>query len=130
MTHAQFAKIIRNLTTRQKILTMKRINAPMIKDHLIEDLIPHRESDIQTDINYHSSMSRHVGTVPLRRLSKQPYHYSDTYKHILRRSDSITKGQIRSAVDNDTTMLTVEETDNETFIAKTLRRVNATVNFA
>jgi len=26
--------------------------------------------DIQTDINYHSSMSRHVGIVHLRRLSK------------------------------------------------------------
>ncbi len=30
--------------------------------------------DIQIDINYHSHMSRHVGIVPLRRLSKQPYH--------------------------------------------------------
>ena len=98
---------------------MKQINAPMIKDHLIEDLIPHRESDIQNDINYHSSMSRHVGIVPLRRLSKQPYHYSDTYKHILRRCDSTTKEQISSVIDNDTTILTVEETDEETFIAKT-----------
>jgi len=48
----------------------------------------------------------------------------------LRRSDSITKEQISSVVNNDTTMSTVEKTDNETFIAKTLRRVNATVNFA
>jgi hypothetical protein len=91
----------------------------MIKDHLIEDLIPHRESDIQNDINYHSSMSRHVRIVPLRRLSKQPYHYSDTYNNISHKSDSITKEQSSSVVEDDTTMLTVEETDNETFIAKT-----------
>ena len=91
----------------------------MIKDHLIEDLIPHRESDIQNDINYHSSMSRHVGIVPLRRLNKQSYHYSDTYNNISHKSDSITKEQSSSVVEDDTTMLTVEETDNETFIAKT-----------
>jgi hypothetical protein len=44
--------------------------------------------DIQTDINYHSSMSRHVGIVPLRRLVKQPYHYSDTSKRSPPKSDA------------------------------------------
>ena len=68
--------------------------------------------DIHTDINYHSSMSRHVGIVPLRRLSKQPYHYSDTYKHTSQKGDSIIKEQISSVIEGDTTMLTVEETDN------------------
>jgi hypothetical protein len=75
--------------------------------------------DIQTDINYHSSMSRHVGIVPLRRLSKQPYHYSDTYNHIAHRSDSITKEQNSSVVVDDTTMLTVEEMDKVTSSAST-----------
>ena len=74
--------------------------------------------DIQTDINYHSSMSRHVGIVPLRRLSKQPYHYSDTYKHTSHKSESITKEQ-SSSVEDDTTMLTVEETDDTAFSADT-----------
>ncbi len=35
------------------------------------------------------------------------------------KSDSITKEQIGSAFDNDTTILIDEETDEETFIAKT-----------
>ncbi len=75
--------------------------------------------DIQTDFNYYSHMSRHVGIVPLRRLSKQPYHYSDTYNHISHKSDSITKEQSSSVVEDDTTMLTVEETDDTTFSAET-----------
>jgi hypothetical protein len=71
--------------------------------------------DIQTDINYHSNMSRHVGVVPLRRLSKQLYHYSDTYKHISHKNESVTKEQSSSVVEDDTTMLTVEETDDTAF---------------
>jgi hypothetical protein len=64
-------------------------------------------------------MSRHVGIVPLRRLSKQPYHYSDTYKHISQKGDSVTKEQSSSVVEDDTTMLTVEETDNVASSAQT-----------
>jgi len=64
-------------------------------------------------------MSRHVGIVPLKRLSKQPYHYSDTYNNISHKSDSITKEQNSSVIDNDMTILTVEETDEKAFIAKT-----------
>ncbi len=64
-------------------------------------------------------MSRHVRIVPLRRLNKQSYHYSDTYNNISHKSDSITKEQISSVIDNDTTILTVEETDEEAFIPKT-----------
>jgi hypothetical protein len=75
--------------------------------------------DIQTDINYHSSMSRHVGIVFLRRLSKQTYHYSDTDKHISHKSDSITKEQNSSVVGDDMTMLTVEGTNTERSSAET-----------
>ena len=49
--------------------------------------------DIQTDINYHSSMSRHVGVVPLRRLNKQPYHYSDTPRRPAPATDIIGEEQ-------------------------------------
>ncbi len=35
------------------------------------------------------------------------------------KSDSITKEQISSVIDNETTILTVEETDEEKFITKT-----------
>ncbi len=51
--------------------------------------------DIQTDINYHSSMSSHVGIVPLRlrRLAKQPYHYSDTVKRLAPTTDTIAEEQ-------------------------------------
>jgi len=64
-------------------------------------------------------MSRHVGIVPLRRLSKQPYHYSDTYKHTSRKSESITKEHSSSVVEDDTTMLTVKGTDDSAFSADT-----------
>ena len=78
--------------------------------------------DIQTDIYYHSSMSRHVRIVAfalLIRLSKQPYHYSDACKRISPKSDSITNEQNSSFVSHSgMTMLTVEETDSEASIAK------------
>jgi hypothetical protein len=70
--------------------------------------------DIQTDINYHSSMSRHVvGIVPLRRLVNQPYHYSDTSKRSAPKSDQITEEQSSSTDDNQTSMFTVEATENK-----------------
>ncbi len=69
--------------------------------------------DIQTDINYHSSMFRHVGIVPLRRLVKQPYHYSDTNKRPAPMSDQITEEQSSSIDDSDTSMFTVEATENK-----------------
>jgi hypothetical protein len=52
-------------------------------------------------------------------LSKQPYHYSDTYKHISHESDSVTKEQCSSVVGDNTTMLTVGETDNVASSAQT-----------
>jgi hypothetical protein len=71
--------------------------------------------DIQTDINYHSSMSRHVlvGIVPLRRLVKQPYHYSDTIKRPAPMSDHITEEQSKSIDDSKASMFTVEATENK-----------------
>jgi hypothetical protein len=65
--------------------------------------------DIQTDINYHSSMSRHVGIVPLRRLVKQPYHYSDTSKRPAPMSDQITEEQSSSIDDSQASMFTVKQ---------------------
>jgi hypothetical protein len=69
--------------------------------------------DIQTDINYHSNMSRHVGIVPLRRLAKQPYHYSDTSKRLAPKSDQFTEEQSSSVDDSKTSMFTVEATENK-----------------
>ncbi len=69
--------------------------------------------DIQTDINYHSSMSRHVGIVPLRRLVKQPYHYSDASKRPTPMRDQITEEQSSSIDDSKTSMFTVEATENK-----------------
>ena len=95
------------------IIILCYVQVQSIKGHENFVLISNNTlDDIQTDINYHSSMSRHVGIVPLRRLSKQPYHYSDTYKHTSRKSESITKERSSSVVEDDTTMLTVEETDD------------------
>jgi hypothetical protein len=84
------------------MIILRYVQVQSIKGHDNFVLISNNTlDDIQTDINYHSSMSRHVGIVPLRRLSKQPYHYSDTYKHISHKSESITKEQISSVVDDD-----------------------------
>jgi hypothetical protein len=69
--------------------------------------------DIQTDINYHSSVSRHVGIVPLRRLVKQPYHYSNTNKRPAPISDQITEEQSSSIDDSVISMFTVEATENK-----------------
>ncbi len=70
--------------------------------------------DIQTDINYHSSMSRHVGVVSLsKRLSKQSYHYSDTVKRSAPKSDQLTEEQTSSIVDSKISMLAVGATDNK-----------------
>ncbi len=47
-------------------------------------------------------MSRHVGIVPLRKLVKQPYHYSDTSKRsVPMMSDQITEEQ-SSSIDDST----------------------------
>ena len=67
--------------------------------------------DIQTDINYHSSMSRHVGVVPLRRLNKQPYHYSDTPRRPAPATDIIGEEQQAPSDNNNTSLLTVQATD-------------------
>jgi hypothetical protein len=69
--------------------------------------------DIQTDINYHSSMSRHVGIVPLRRLVKQPYHYSDTSKRVAPKSEQFPEEQGSSIDDSNTSMFAVEPTENK-----------------
>jgi hypothetical protein len=83
---------------------------------------------IQTDINYHSRMCRHVGIVPLKRLVSQPYHYSDKVKHVwLNDSDTIvhipegnqvTGKQSTPGNDGNNTMLAVEETEIETTCAE------------
>ena len=87
--------------------------------------------DIQTDIYYHSSMSRHAGIVLLIRLSKQPYHYSDACKRISPKNDSITNEQNSSSVSySGMTMLTVEETDSEASIAKIPHRCQCDCNLA
>jgi hypothetical protein len=87
--------------------------------------------DIQTDIYYHSSMSRHAGIVLLIRLSKQPYHYSDACKRISPKSDSITNEQNSSSVSySGMTILTVEETDSEASIAKIPHRCQGDCNLA
>ncbi len=65
--------------------------------------------DIHTDINYHSSMSRHVGILPLRRLKKQPYHYSDTPKRL---APIREEGHLPSNKDN-IALLAVEEAMEE-----------------
>jgi hypothetical protein len=87
--------------------------------------------DTQTDIYYHSSMSRHAGIVLLIRLSKQPYHYSDACKRISPKSDSITNEQNSSSVSySGMTILTVEETDSEASIAKIPHRCQGDCNLA
>jgi hypothetical protein len=102
------------------IIILCYVQVQSIKGHDNFVLISNNNlDDIQTDINYHSSMSRHVGIVPLRRLSKQPYHYGDTHKHISLKGDSITEEQSSSVIQDDTTMLTVEETDNVASPAQT-----------
>ena len=67
--------------------------------------------DIQTDINYHSSMSRHVGVVPLRRLNKQPYHYSDTPRRPAPATDTIGEEQHVPSDSNNTSLLAVQATE-------------------
>jgi hypothetical protein len=68
-------------------------------------------------------MSKHVGIFPLRRLSKQPYHYSDKVKHVWLndsdttlhvplKDDQVTKMQNAPVNDgNNTAMLAAEETE-------------------
>jgi hypothetical protein len=58
-------------------------------------------------------MPRHVGIVPLRRLAKQPYHYSDTNKRSAPKSDQLTEDQSSSIDVSKTSMFTVEAMENK-----------------